>query len=733
MATIAEALTIAVSHHRRGELAQAEHVYQQVLEAEPNQPDALHLMGVVHSQRGRHDLALDYIGRAIRIRPNDAAFYGNLGVAYRGLGKWEEAAASCRQALQIAPRFADGHYNLGLALKGQGELDQAIICFRNTLEIEPHRADVLNSLGNSLLGQGKLDDAASCYQKAQEARPDFVQAWVNLGVARRAQGRLEEAFACLRRAIELRPDYAEAHHALGNVLKTAGQLDEAVASYRRAIHFKPSYAKAHNSLGNAYRDQDQVDEAAACYQQALAIEPKNPLLELRLSTLCPAVLESSEAIDRFREQLLAKWRQLAEGNLKIDLRTLGVSASEPPTGIQYHGRDDRPLKEAFASIFRGCFAGDRPRAGTGRPRIGFVVTARHEAAFLASMRGVLEYLTPGKFDLVVICQPLGEEPIRSAFSGRSVRVLVVPERLDLIVEQVRAVGFDVLYHWEVGTDATNYFLPFCRLAPVQCTSWGQPETSGVAQIDYYLSSALAEPDDGARSHYTERLLIADTLLSYQRRTRLPESPKRREAFGFTSAQHVFLCAQQIRKFHPHFDAILGEILRRDAQGLIVVVEDRYGRAAAELRQRLAAAVPDVRDRIVFLPRQSYPDYLSLVAASDVLLDPLHFGGGFTTYQGFALGKPIVTLPAAFLRGRYTFGCYRKMDLNDCVAFDPDDYVKIAVRLAQDEGYRAAVEGSIRAASACLFEDIKVAEEHERFFEQMVDEARSNPPGAAGYE
>jgi len=437
------------------------------------------------------------------------------------------------------------------------------------------------------------------------------------------------------------------------------------------------------------------------------------------------VFESSDAIDRFREQLLSEWTRLAERQLKFDFPALTVSGSTPPVDLQCHGRDDRPLKEAFASIFRGCFPGEPPRAGMGRPRIGFVVTARHEAAFLSSMRGVLEHLTPGRFDLVVVCQPLGEEAIRSALSDQSVRVLVVPERLDLIAEEVRAARLDVLYHWEVGTDAANYFLPFCRLAPVQCTSWGQPETSGIPQVDYYLSSALAEPDDAQR-HYTERLLLADTLLSYQERTLLPKSPKPREAFGFTPTQHVFLCVQQIRKFHPHFDAILGEILRRDPHGLIVVVEDRYGHAAAKLRQRLAVTVPDVTDRIVFLPRQSYPDYLRLVAASDILLDPLHFGGGFTTYHGFSLDKPIVTLPTAFLRGRYTFGCYRKMEITECVASDPDEYVEIAVRLAQDEGYRAAVEGRIREASPYLFQDIDAADEHERFFEQMVDEARSKP-------
>ena len=116
------------------------------------------------------------------------------------------------------------------------------------------------------------------------------------------------------------------------------------------------------------------------------------------------------------------------------------------------------------------------------------------------------------------------DTFRSGIRNQAIRLLPAPTRFDPLVETIRDERCDVLYHWEIGTDNTNYFLPFCRLAPVQCTSWGVEVTSGIPEVDYYLSSELVEPED-AQDHYTEKLVLGRTLLTYARRLSLPASPK----------------------------------------------------------------------------------------------------------------------------------------------------------------------------------------------------------------
>jgi predicted O-linked N-acetylglucosamine transferase (SPINDLY family) len=273
MATISEALAIAIQHHQAGRLQAAEQIYRLILQAEPNHPDALHLLGVAAYQVGKHEVAVEYIERAIGLKRTEAEYHNNLAGAYYALHRIPEAAACYRRALELKPDLAEARYNLGNVLKDQGKLEEAVAHYRRTLELRPDHAAAHGNLGVALNEQGKVDEAVACYRRALELKPDLAQAHSNLGNALKEQGKLDEALACHRRALELKPDLAEVHGNLGNVLKEQGKLDEAVACYRRALELKPDYAEAHDNLGTAFKDQGKLDEAVTCYRRALAVKP----------------------------------------------------------------------------------------------------------------------------------------------------------------------------------------------------------------------------------------------------------------------------------------------------------------------------------------------------------------------------------------------------------------------------------------------------------------------------
>jgi predicted O-linked N-acetylglucosamine transferase (SPINDLY family) len=247
-------------------------------------------------------------------------------------------------------------------------------------------------------------------------------------------------------------------------------------------------------------------------------------------------------------------------------------------------------------------------------------------------------------------------------------------------------------------------------------------TSGIRRVNYYLSSELVEPADAAE-HYTERLLLSPTLLTYQTPPLLPTPAKTRGDFGFKEHQHLYVCAQQLGKFHPDFDLLIAEILRRDGNGLVIAVNDRYGAAAEILRSRMAETIADVASRVVFLTRLKFSDYLQLLNIADVLLDPPHFGGVNSTYDALAVGQPIITLPSPYHRGRYTAGCLQRIGVPDTVARDAEDYVRLAVNLAADSEQRADLSRRILQASELLFHDDRSVREHERLFEMMLDGRR----------
>jgi tetratricopeptide (TPR) repeat protein len=142
-------LALGLQEHQRGRLAEAARLYGNVLRAQPDHPDALHLLGVALHQQGDHRQAAECIGRAVTLNPGNAVYHANLAEAYRALGNLDRAAECCRIALRLQPRSPEAANNLGLVLLAQGKTDEAILQFQETLRIKPDYAMACNNLGNA--------------------------------------------------------------------------------------------------------------------------------------------------------------------------------------------------------------------------------------------------------------------------------------------------------------------------------------------------------------------------------------------------------------------------------------------------------------------------------------------------------------------------------------------------------------------------------------------------------
>ena len=311
----------ALGHHQAGRLKDAERLYRQILAVDPRHSKSLHMLGVVASQVGRSDLAVDLIGKAIGINAREASYHSNLGVALQAQGKLDEAVACYRQALVVRPDYAEAHYNLGNTLQAQGKLDEAVACYRQALVVRPDYAEAHYNLGNALKAQGRLDEAVACYRQALVVRPDYVMAHNNLGAVLEAQDKLDEAVACYRQAIVLRPDNAEAHYNLGNALKAQGRLDDAVACYRQALVVRPDYAEAHNNLGVVLEAQEKLDEAVACYRQAIVLKPDNAEVHYNLC----GIYEKQNRLDDCEKAIEAARLNCGENNNEILIRRAQLS------------------------------------------------------------------------------------------------------------------------------------------------------------------------------------------------------------------------------------------------------------------------------------------------------------------------------------------------------------------------------------------------------------------------
>ena len=296
---------------------------------------------------------------------------------------------------------------------------------------------------------------------------------------------------------------------------------------------------------------------------------------------------------------------------------------------------------------------------------------------------------------------------------------MLPKELKKARQEIASHSLDVLFYLDIGMDQLTYFLAFSRLAPVQCVTWGHPVTTGIPNVDYFISSEKAELPD-AQNNYSEELVLPGNLTTYYYRPQLPDEPKSREYFGLGKEYNIYMCPQTLFKFHPDFDSVLGKLLRQDQSGLLVLIEGMHENWTRLLHDRFTNAFPDVIDRVKFLPRMPKNDYMSLLQIADVLLDTPYFGGGNTSLEAFACKIPLVTWPGEYLCSRLTLALYRQMDIMDCVASDAQSYIKIAYRLANDATWRDEIAGKIEAKADCLFENIETVHELERFFEMAVE-------------
>lgn len=246
--TLAQAIQIALELQQAGRIPEAEALGRQVLQAYPEQPGALYLLGIIAQQKGDTDAAIDLLERAIAANPAASDFHNQIGMAYRQQGNLSRAEQHFREALALEAGFAEAHNNIGNLLRMRGDMAGAIACYRQALQYKADFAEAHNNLGVACLEADDPDAAASCWERALALQPGFADAHNNLGNVLKARGELAAAAEHYQRTIALKPGHAEAHNNLGVALMEHGLIEEATGWLRRALELDPGYSRAYSNL-----------------------------------------------------------------------------------------------------------------------------------------------------------------------------------------------------------------------------------------------------------------------------------------------------------------------------------------------------------------------------------------------------------------------------------------------------------------------------------------------------
>jgi predicted O-linked N-acetylglucosamine transferase (SPINDLY family) len=575
----------------------------------------------------------------------------------------------------------------------------------------------------------RLTEAQALFQRVIDVEPSQPYAWRGLAMLAWQTGAIEKAITLLARAVECAPREAVLRWQYGCALQQRERCAEAAEEFKAACRLRPDVAQHWEDLGVVLQALGETRDAAHAYRRASELEPSLSR-RLKQATLVSPIPASREAIVEERARLDAEMDALlaAPGDGDQDPTRMALWSN---FHWAYHGECNRALQTKAAAVYHHlfpsldyvaahCRASERTK---GRIRVGLISQYFCNHSIGRTSRGLFAQLARDKFEVTALfVAPTMDDHFSRFIREHAEHSVEVPRALPAAREIIEARHFDVLFYQDIGMDPFTYFLAFSRLAPIQCVSFGHPDTTGIPTMDYFISNDLYESAD-AQADYSERLFLLRDLgtLAYYYRPARAKPGKSRSHFGLADDAHLYVCPQNLFKIHPDMDEILAGILRRDPRGRIVMIHGRIGHWTQLLERRWASSMPDVMDRIVFLPRMDSEDFVELIAMSDVMLDTLHFNGMNTSLDALAVGTPVVTCPGTLQRGRHTQAMYRKMNLTGCIAGDARSYIDRAVRLGVDASNRAALRAEILQRNAVLFEDIGVVREFERFFEESVRE------------
>lgn len=713
-----------LAHHEAGRLADAEIVYRQILARDPDHADGLHLFGLLAYQVGRAEIAVEYIGRAVLLQPSAVHYRSNLGNALFALGRVDDAEACHRAALHMRPNSPEMNSNLGAVLQALGRRHEAALCYLAALRLKPKVPNFYYNLGTVLRDADLSPVAQLCYLVALRLQPDHVDALYNLGTAVMEDGRLDVAQQLFCRALQLRPNFPDAYNNLGSALQYLGHPEAAEACYQTALQLKPDDADAHYNLGTSLLAQNRPDEARLCYDRAVTLKPDHGAARVaRCMTHLPILYADAAEVVRRRQAYDADLRQLAadiehHGD-RVDFAA-GIGAVQPFL-LPYQGHDDRELQRLYGGLVSGLLSKRlRPPAPAAAPaesekvRLGIVSGFfRRHTVWQLLIKGWLGQLDRRRFEIFGYHTAAEQDGATAGAAALCDRFVQGPLSLPKWQETIAADRPHVLIYPEIGMDPMAARLAALRLARVQCNAWGQPETSGLPSIDYFISSDLMEPA-GAEAHYTERLVRLPHLSIYYEPSGWT-GPARdaigdgRAAFGLRAAATVYWSGQSLSKYLPQFDSVFPRIARQAGDCQFVFIEyAKSQRVTALFRRRLEAAFAaegmNADKHCVILPHLPPQRFVAAIGHCDIVLDTPGWSGGHSTLESLANDLPIVTMPGPLMRSRHTAAILTRMGVPDTIVSTIDEYVAMAVRLGCDSAWRTALITRIALGKQRLYRD-----------------------------
>ncbi len=624
-------------------------------------------------QQGKHDEAKKLLIKRLKSHPDDPWAHYAIGSIYLIKNDLKAAERHLKSAVSLDPKYVDAHNHLGVVYARSGApLNIVLKAFNKALEIDPDHFDTLLNLGHFHLRNNNNELAEAMFTRAARAKPDDPIVVNNLGAVKVRKNRREEALPFYRRALELTPDDTVCRANYLSCLRVLKRHDELITALNKILG-KPLGAEVF-SVFAATRLYAMWESSRKMLGQIL------PRLEMDY--------QDSQQFSFMEINMVALAMPEIDNELLFKIHKLaGKAACQNLQG--------KPFKEHANAMMPAK-----------RWRVGYISPDFRSHVVSSFLRALINERAKYKFEIFCYSNTKYPDKITDEYrAAADVFVDITQISNRELADQIHADGIHFLvdltgYTQDSRTDVMCY-----RPAPVQIMYMGYPYTSGIPDVDYFISDSYLDGPDNQKYFLEKHIHLPEVFTSFGELNEqvITDDPpcKGNTSITFGSLNSIYKINEEVIELwarvlsavpnsrliinHPYCEP---EITRKN----ILAEFERNGIAV---------------ERIEFVWLQ-HPDgsHLRYYNDIDIALDTFPLTGGTTTIDAIWMGVPVITLVGALYHQRLSYSILKNVgiDLDGLIAFDKEDYVVKAVALANDKNliayYRHAIPASLKGSTLC---------------------------------
>jgi len=495
----------------------------------------------------------------------------------------------------------------------------------------------------------------------------------------------------------------------------SGDFQNAENTIKKVLKLNEKEPYVYQFYASILKSQDKIDEMINLIEEGLSKNLMNPKWKYQKELLFPVVVKDNNEIDKFRVKINNCYDQILENSEQLDYDNDQVIQT-PHYESSYNQHDNlklniksvKALRKIYRELNENCVVEKKENE---KIKIGFISEFFTDHTIGKLFKNIIFSLDQSKFNIFILhskktkVSDLFNEFINKEKNG-ILKNIRLPEKLNEKINFFKNEKFNILFYPDIGMSIEMYYLSLIRLAKHQIMSWGHPETTGSESIDFFLCSKSLITDETSKS-YSEKLLLMNHL------PMIYEVPKIKQKIDDTelSKKNIYSCPQTMFKFHPDFDHILAEILKKDKKGVLYLIKDNNKIYFNKLIERFKKINFFDLDRVIFLDPLIRDNYINHLGTSSVLLDPLYFGAGNSFHESMVYGTPTVTMPTKFIKSRIVSAAYIQMEIdNPPIVKNKNEYVELAIEIANKENLLEIKKYYQKKAMEKLFNTAKAGEE-----------------------